>query len=66
MVILMLWNLRVIQFIAELKFFKLILLTVTRLTRPFFGRLLSLYLLFMVYIELGQIFFGGIITKEAA
>lgn len=63
MLIFFLWNLRILDFLTELKFFNLILYTMSRLTKPFFAKLLALYLLFQFYCSLGQAFFGGGITK---
>ena len=64
MFIFFLWNLRVLDFLTELKFFNLILYTMSRLTKPFFAKLLSLYLLFQFYTSLGQNFYGGGITRD--
>ena len=62
---LLLINLRCITFLYELKFFNLIVMSVTRLTKPFFGRLLFLYLLYMLFIFIGAIAYGGLITRQS-
>ena len=66
MIVIYLWNLRIIDFLTELKFVNLMVFTLSRLTKPFFGKLLFLYLLFMVYCEAGSYMYGGKITKKTA
>ena len=66
MIVIYLWNLRIIDFLTELKFVNLMVFTLSRLTKPFFGKLLFLYLLFIFYCELGQLFYGGDVTIETA
>lgn len=59
------WNLKILDFLVEFKFFKILLVTAQRLTKPFFGRLLFLYLFFMMYCQLGSILYGGKITRDS-
>ena len=65
MAITLIWNVRIVDFLAELKFFSLITTSLSRLTKPFFGRLLFLYLLYHMYVQIGQIAYGGYIYKQS-
>ena len=65
LIVLLLINLRCITFLYELRFFNLIVMSVSRLTKPFFGRLLFLYLVYMLFIFIGAIAYGGIITRQS-
>ena len=62
--IFMIRNLRSLQFLVEFDSMRLIIETSRHISKPILGKFLFIYLIFYVYAQMGQIFFGGELTDK--
>lgn len=56
-------NLRIVELLAELKEFNMVVQTTHNLTQPIFSKLLFLYIIFYLFAIVGAFLFGGEITE---
>jgi len=65
-VVFLLRMLRLLPLITELSYFKIILGTVKKFDNSFFSMILTIYIVFLIFSEIGMFFFEGKITTYSA